>query len=95
MWRSKFLGVDPDEDTSWQKDAACAGSHPALFFPTVEYPKDCADAKAVCAGCVVRFDCLEYALRVREPAGIWGGLATAHREWILQQARERREGVTA
>jgi len=31
----------------------------------------------------VRDDCLEFALRVREPHGIWGGLTEAERRMLL------------
>jgi WhiB family redox-sensing transcriptional regulator len=30
-------------------------------------------AKAICTTCSVQRDCLDYALRIREPHGIWGG----------------------
>jgi WhiB family redox-sensing transcriptional regulator len=36
-------------------------------------------AKAICAECAVRTECLEFALRVREPHGIWGGLTESER----------------
>jgi WhiB family transcriptional regulator, redox-sensing transcriptional regulator len=37
------------------------------------------EAKRICAGCPVQRECLEYALRVREPFGIWGGLNETER----------------
>ena len=70
---------------TWQLKAACRGPESALFFPptTPERRDDReareAQAKAICAECPVREDCLEYALRVREPHGIWGGLTEAER----------------
>jgi WhiB family redox-sensing transcriptional regulator len=42
-----------------------------------------AHAKEICAQCNVREDCLEFALRVREPHGIWGGLTEAERRPLL------------
>jgi WhiB family redox-sensing transcriptional regulator len=41
-----------------------------------------AAAKRICADCPVRRECLEYALRVREPFGIWGGLNESERRAI-------------
>jgi len=38
--------------------------------------------KAVCASCPVRRDCLNFALRIREPHGIWGGLNEIERRAI-------------
>ena len=40
-------------------------------------------AKAICATCPVRGLCLEYALAVREPYGIWGGLNEYERRRLL------------
>ena len=38
-----------------------------------------AEAKAVCAGCLVRRECLAFALRTRQVHGIWGGLTEEER----------------
>jgi WhiB family redox-sensing transcriptional regulator len=45
-------------------------------------------AKQICAVCVVRRECLDYAIEIREPHGIWGGLNEAERKQLL----ERRAG---
>ena len=42
-------------------------------------------AKAICATCAVRQPCLDYAIRIREPHGIWGGLNEAERKQLLVQ----------
>jgi WhiB family redox-sensing transcriptional regulator len=42
-----------------------------------------AKAKSICAECTVRQECLEFALRVHEPHGIWGGLTEAERRRLL------------
>ena len=42
-------------------------------------------AKAICATCAVRKPCLEYALRIREPHGIWGGLNELERKALLSR----------
>ncbi len=36
--------------------------------------------------CIVRQDCLDFALRVHEPHGIWGGLTEAERRRLLPDA---------
>ena len=58
------------EDKSWQDMANCLGVDPDLFFP--ERGASTREAKEVCKGCVVRDDCLEYALANGEKFGIWG-----------------------
>jgi WhiB family redox-sensing transcriptional regulator len=42
-----------------------------------------ARAKQICAQCAVQRDCLDFALRVREPHGIWGGLTESERRRTL------------
>jgi len=79
---------------AWQARAACRGPQAAVFFPpTHAERKDDklareTRAKAICATCVVARECLEYAIRIREPHGIWGGLNEAERK----QLAERRAG---
>ena len=40
-------------------------------------------AKEICQTCAVKKECLEYALRIREPHGIWGGLNEVERKQLL------------
>jgi WhiB family redox-sensing transcriptional regulator len=44
------------------------------------------EAKRICADCPVRRECLEYALRVRESFGIWGGLNETERRLLTGAA---------
>ena len=56
----------------WRDRAACRGADPDLFFPL---PGQSADpARAICAGCHVRAECLALARARREQFGIWGGV---------------------
>lgn len=60
---------------NWTDDAACKtqdGSHARLFY---SYKKiDIERAKAICAGCPSRIPCYDYAVKNKEPGGIWGGV---------------------
>jgi transcription factor WhiB len=38
-----------------------------------------AEAKAICAGCQVRGECLAFALRTYQIHGVWGGLSEPER----------------
>jgi len=42
-------------------------------------------AKEICQSCAVRKDCLDYALSIREPHGIWGGLNEVERKHLMAQ----------
>jgi WhiB family transcriptional regulator, redox-sensing transcriptional regulator len=78
--------INPEEATeaeSWQLFANCLGVDPDLFFP--ERGASTKEAKGVCQGCVVREDCLEYALANGEKFGIWGGLSERERRRIRRQ----------
>ena len=72
----------------WQGQAACRGMDVSVFFhPAQERnaarERRIAQAKAVCRGCPAIAHCLEHALRVREPYGIWGGMSEDERASIL------------
>ena len=83
-----MFGEDLHE--GWQEHAACRGEDPTFFFaPNYFERRDEKDAreaiaKAVCQRCPVRDDCLRYALDIREPHGIWGGLNEWERRQILR-----------
>ena len=72
----------------WQTMAACRGHSAAMFFAPTHFERKEArasrerQAKAVCAMCPVRKECLDYALRIHEPHGIWGGLSEIERRAI-------------
>ena len=72
-----------DLDTSWQDEANCLGVDPDLFFP--ERGASTREAKEVCQGCVVKDDCLEFALQNGEKFGIWGGMSERERRRIRRQ----------
>lgn len=75
----------------WQVRAACRGPQAVVFFPPsyVERKEERLsrerEAKSLCRTCSVRTDCLEYALRIKEPHGIWGGLNESERKQVLDR----------
>ncbi|KQV11859.1 MULTISPECIES: WhiB family transcriptional regulator [unclassified Kitasatospora] len=87
-----------DHRWDWQMRAACRHQDAALFFhPAGERGQahEARDeaAKRVCVRCPVRTACLAYALQVREPYGVWGGLTEDERAVLLR--RTRRAGRAA
>ncbi len=80
----------PPEDF-WQARAACRGEHAYLFFPPNHFERKHEKlqretaAKAICARCPVIEECREYALAIREPHGIWGGMTEQERKEALAQ----------
>ena len=78
-------------DRTWQMKGLCRGNHSYLFFPpsTVER-KDERErreikAKAICSVCPVKEDCLDFALEIKEPYGIWGGITETERRQVLSR----------
>lgn len=75
----------------WSDRAACLSAEPELFFPIGSAGlavDDVAAAKAICAGCVVVDECRDYALRSRQPFGVWGGLDEEQRRAIWSGAAQ-------
>jgi WhiB family transcriptional regulator, redox-sensing transcriptional regulator len=86
--------LEGEEDRSWQAQANCMGVDPDLFFP--ERGASTREAKEVCRGCVVREDCLEFALANGEKFGIWGGMSERERRRLRRaRALERRAAAAS
>jgi WhiB family transcriptional regulator, redox-sensing transcriptional regulator len=67
---------------NWWDLAACHAGNAELFFPVSEVGParlQVARAKAVCARCPVRQDCLDYAMTTHQVHGVWGGLSEEDR----------------
>ncbi len=75
----------------WQDHANCQGCDPDLFFPERGGPT--AEAKAVCAGCQVRAECIAYALDHSIKFGIWGGRSERERRHMRKTRRRESRGV--
>jgi WhiB family transcriptional regulator, redox-sensing transcriptional regulator len=85
-----MTGVSSQQrDDAWQLRAACRGPQAAAFFPPPQFERKDEKlgreqrAKEICRTCPVRQPCLAYALRIREPHGIWGGLNENERKNLL------------
>lgn len=82
----------PSVSYDWQSRGLCRGNHAHLFFPpsTFERKEERERremrAKAICNVCPVLVECREYALAIREPFGIWGGLTEADRRELLARS---------
>lgn len=68
----------------WLDRAICVGANIDVFFPI--RGRNATAAKAICAVCPVRDECLEEFLH--EPFGVFGGMSEGERE-RLRGARNR------
>ncbi|MFD9425730.1 MULTISPECIES: WhiB family transcriptional regulator [unclassified Streptomyces] len=77
---------------NWRMRAACREVDPDLFFPigsTGPALVQTEDAKAVCATCPVREQCLRWALENGQDSGVWGGLGEDERRALKRRTRRR------
>lgn len=70
----------------WMSSAACRGRPPDEFFPSDALGVLAAQRR--CAICVVREECLEYALSHRISDGVWGGHSERARRRLLRERGE-------
>lgn len=82
---------DFDYEDRWKLAARCRAPNFATedFYPNEKSSNkknqaEIAAAKAICASCAVKVDCLAYALHNREPDGVWGGYTTRERNRMLR-----------
>ena len=95
---SVLCGFARNRVDDWEGDlsmdmVSLMGVDPDLFFP--ERGASTREAKEVCRGCVVREDCLEYALANGEKFGIWGGLSERERRRLRRQRAMQRRAVSS
>lgn len=77
----------------WRDRAACRDVDPELFFPVTEKgpgARQAEQAKAMCAGCPVRAECLRYALDNGLDHGIFGGTTETERRQLRRARTARR-----
>jgi WhiB family redox-sensing transcriptional regulator len=77
------------EVRSWVLRANCLGIDSDLFFPDRGEPTR--HAKAVCLGCEVRHECLDYALDTGQKFGVWGGTSERERRALRSRRRSSRQ----
>lgn len=76
--------LDGFEWPTWYGDALCLEpSYDALDF----FDGPAAPAKAVCARCLVRGECLDYALEHGIGEGVWGNTSPGERKAMLRNRR--------
>ena len=77
-----LLGNAPE----WQERALCSQTDPEAFFP--DKGGSTKAALAVCAGCSVRAECLEFAIANDERFGVWGGTTERERRRLRRCLRQ-------
>ena len=82
---STAVGRRSEPSESWMTDGVCRDLDPDIFFPLKI--ADEKTAKAYCGQCLVRAQCLEYALANNMEHGVWGGKSERERHKIQKYRR--------
>lgn len=85
-------------DHSWRDHALCRDTDPELFFPvgtTGLALLAIERAKQVCGECLVRDECLDFALETNQDSGVWGGLSEEERRVIRRRRAASRRASAA
>jgi len=83
--------IDMTSDTTWRMYAECRGDNAVHFFAPSHFErkpeKDAREnaARTLCRRCPVRDECLDYAMTVDEPHGIWGGMNELERRRLQRK----------
>lgn len=71
---------------AWRLKAECKGLDTKLFFYDIYFDdyslEKVRQAKAICAGCEVVAQCLDFAIKTSQLDGIWGGNTPEERRSI-------------
>lgn len=94
-WPYRPDDPDPIRREPWMDWGACAETGDFGFFPDDDGKAGSyTDARRLCAGCVVRSECLEYAISKEwsdpdgSAYGLWGGLSANERIKLIQQRKK-------
>jgi WhiB family redox-sensing transcriptional regulator len=82
--------MNASNSLKWMDRGGCRNFPPAVFFP--QDGAGVERARAICAHCPVKTECLEHALGNHIDHGVWGGCSERERRRI---AKRRRIEVTA
>jgi WhiB family transcriptional regulator, redox-sensing transcriptional regulator len=86
------------QQDDWRSRGACLAADPDLFFPISSRGSSSAQAnraKAICTGCQVRAECIDFAIARRDVLGIWGGTTDDERKKLRRnRATAARKLVT-
>jgi WhiB family redox-sensing transcriptional regulator len=86
----QILNFDLDQE-AWMEEGSCVYANTELFFPvgsSMKAIKQSNEAKAICNECVVKIDCLEYAIRTNQDSGVWGGTTEEERKSLRREYRK-------
>jgi len=88
--------VGDESSTSWRDASICRDLDPSVFFPvgvTGVAIEQIARAKAICAECPVRTECLDFTIATKQDFGVWGGYDEEERRGMRRRLRAVQAGL--
>jgi WhiB family redox-sensing transcriptional regulator len=73
----------------WMRDALCLEYPDVTWFPSSNLCVDYDAPLAICDRCLVRAECLAYALECKIDYGVWGGMTAPDRRRVLAARQGR------
>lgn len=86
MGKAPFV-LMPHRDDEWRRYAACTEVDPEIFEGMTR--ENVQKAKEICAPCDAREECLDFALKTKQPGMVWGGLTEDERQQVVRGERSR------
>ena len=77
-------------EAAWRGDARCRGTEAEVFYAPGTDGPDSDVARAMCLGCPVRVQCLDFAVATGELFGVWGGTTPRERRRLASSALAER-----
>lgn len=85
-----------ESELAWQREASCRGlgvtESQAMFFPARGESVEA--ARAICDGCPVTGECLDFALE-NHCIGVWGGTTERQRRTLRRERNQTRRVLTS
>lgn len=85
-----FFREQSGPDSDWRQRANCRDLRdPDIFFPignTGPALEQIEAAKEICEQCIVRQQCLHWAIDTNQDIGVWGGLSEDERRKVSKEA---------
>jgi WhiB family redox-sensing transcriptional regulator len=75
-----MMDINDANAIEWLEFRNCAGMDTNLFYTERGSNNAIVEARRICNGCIVKNDCLQYALTNNELYGIWGGMTSTERK---------------
>lgn len=88
-WMTAAACADPDRGSAWVRTRVFFPPTSNSAHPSASDPAVWDRAKAVCATCPVRSECLDHAIEHGEPDSVWGGLDPVERQVEFRRRRRR------